>query len=51
MFKRAYQQRPNIFNGEMAFYGKHEYVIVLDMENASKVLVHLSKLWTVKESL
>jgi tripeptide aminopeptidase len=42
---------PNIFTGEMAFHGKHEYVSVQDMEKASEVLVHLSKLWTVKESL
>jgi tripeptide aminopeptidase len=41
---------PNIFTGEMAFHGKHEYVSVQDMEKASEVLVHLSKLWTVKES-
>lgn len=36
---------PNIFTGEMAFHGKHEYVSVQDMEKASEVLVHLSKLW------
>ena len=36
---------PNIFTGEMAFHGKHEYVSVQDMEKASEVLVHLSALW------
>jgi len=36
---------PNIFTGEMAFHGKHEYVSVQDMEKASDVLVHLSALW------
>ena len=36
---------PNIFTGEMAFHGKHEYVSVQDMEKASVVLVHLSGLW------
>jgi tripeptide aminopeptidase len=36
---------PNIFTGEMAFHGKHEYVSVQDMEKASDVLVHLSYLW------
>lgn len=37
---------PNIFTGEMAFHGKHEYVSVQDMQKASDVLVHLSALWT-----
>jgi tripeptide aminopeptidase len=36
---------PNIFTGEMAFHGKHEYVSVQDMQKASDVLVHLSALW------
>ncbi len=36
---------PNIFTGEMAFHGKHEYVSVQDMEKASEVLIHLSRLW------
>ena len=39
---------PNIFTGEMAFHGKHEYVSVQDMEKASEVLVHLSGLWAQK---
>ena len=32
----------NIFTGEMAFHGKHEYVSVQDMEKASEVLVQVS---------
>jgi len=36
---------PNIFTGEMAFHGKHEYVSVQDMEKASEVLINLSRLW------
>lgn len=40
---------PNIFTGEMAFHGKHEYVSVQDMEKASEVLVHLSALWAQKQ--
>jgi tripeptide aminopeptidase len=39
---------PNIFTGEMAFHGKHEYVSVQDMEKASDVLVHLSYLWATR---
>ena len=39
---------PNIFCGEMAFHGKHEYVSVQDMEKASQVLVNLAKLWANK---
>ncbi len=40
---------PNIFTGEMAFHGKHEYVSVQDMEKASEVLVHLTQLWAAKD--
>lgn len=36
---------PNIFTGEMAFHGKHEYVSVQDMEKSVEVLVNLTKLW------
>ena len=36
---------PNLFTGEMAFHGKHEYVSVQDMEKSSEVLVHLCGLW------
>ena len=41
---------PNIFTGEMAFHGKHEYVSIQDMEKASEVLVHLSALWSQKKN-
>lgn len=36
---------PNLFTGEMAFHGKHEYVSVQDMEKSREVLVHLCGLW------
>jgi len=36
---------PNIFTGEMAFHGKHEYVSVQDMEKSVEVLVNMTKLW------
>jgi tripeptide aminopeptidase len=36
---------PNIFTGEMAFHGKHEYVSVQDMEKAVEVLVNVSEKW------
>ena len=36
---------PNIFTGEMAFHGKHEYVSIQDMEKAVEVLVYLSEKW------
>ncbi len=36
---------PNIFTGEMAFHGKHEYVSVQDMQKSVRVVVELAKLW------
>ena len=36
---------PNIFTGEMAFHGKHEYVSVRDMQKSVESIVHLSLLW------
>jgi tripeptide aminopeptidase len=36
---------PNIFTGEMAFHGKHEYVSVQDMEKSVESIVHLSCIW------
>jgi tripeptide aminopeptidase len=36
---------PNIFTGEMAFHGKHEYVSVQDIQKSSEVLIHLAGLW------
>lgn len=36
---------PNIFTGEMAFHGKHEFVSVQDMEKSVDVVVELLKIW------
>ena len=36
---------PNIFTGEMAFHGKHEFVCVQDMEKSLETLVHLIEIW------
>ena len=37
---------PNVFTGEMAFHGKHEYVFAQDMEKSAEVLVNLARIWT-----
>jgi tripeptide aminopeptidase len=39
---------PNIFTGEMAFHGKHEYVCVQDMEKSLETILHLSCIWEEK---
>jgi len=39
---------PDIFTGEMAYHGKHEYVSVQDMEKSVEVLVHLVQVWEEK---
>lgn len=36
---------PNIFTGEMAFHGKHEYVSVQDMQKSVETIVHLVMIW------
>jgi tripeptide aminopeptidase len=36
---------PNIFTGEMAFHGKHEYVSIQDMEKSVETIVHLAIIW------
>lgn len=36
---------PNIFTGEMAFHGKHEYVSVQDMQKSVETTVHLAMIW------
>jgi tripeptide aminopeptidase len=36
---------PNLFTGEMAFHGKHEYVCVQDMEKSLETVIHLSQIW------
>lgn len=39
---------PNLFTGEMAFHGKHEYVSVQDMQKAVEMTVHLAAIWEEK---
>ena len=39
---------PNLFTGEMAFHGKHEYVSVQDMQKSVETIVHLSMIWEEK---
>ena len=36
---------PDIFTGEMAYHGKHEYVSIQDMQKAVEVLVNLVQVW------
>ena len=36
---------PNVFTGEMAFHGKHEYVSVQDMQKSVETIVHLAMIW------
>lgn len=36
---------PNIFTGEMAFHGKHEYVSIQDMQKSVETVVHLVCIW------
>jgi len=39
---------PNLFTGEMAFHGKHEYVSIQDMQKGVETVVHLVGLWEEK---
>ncbi len=39
---------PNIFTGEMALHGKHEYVSVQDMQKSMQTLVYLVQVWEEK---
>ena len=39
---------PNIFTGEMAFHGKHEYVSIHDMQKSVKTIIHLAGIWEEK---
>ena len=39
---------PNLFTGEMAFHGKHEYVSIQDMQKAVETVVHLAGIWEEK---
>lgn len=36
---------PNIFTGEMAFHGKHEYVSIQDMQKSVETIVRLVIIW------
>ena len=36
---------PDIFTGEMAYHGKHEYVSIQDMEKSVEVLINLVQIW------
>ena len=36
---------PNIFTGEMAYHGKHEYVSVQDMQKSVDTCIELVKIW------
>lgn len=39
---------PNIFTGEMAFHGKHEFVSIQDMEKSVETIIHLAMIWEEK---
>ncbi|HZE85171.1 MAG TPA: peptidase T [Puia sp.] len=39
---------PNLFTGEMAFHGKHEYVSIQDMQKSVETVVHLAGIWEEK---
>jgi tripeptide aminopeptidase len=39
---------PNLFTGEMAFHGKHEYVSIQDMQKSVETIVHLAAIWEEK---
>jgi len=40
---------PNIFTGEMAFHGKHEYVSIQDMQKSVETIVYLAEIWEEKQ--
>ena len=39
---------PNIFTGEMAFHGRHEYVSVQDMQKSVETIINLVCIWEEK---
>ena len=39
---------PNLFTGEMAYHGKHEFVCVQDMEKSLETIIHLAQIWEEK---
>jgi tripeptide aminopeptidase len=36
---------PNLFTGEMAFHGKHEYISIQDMQKSVETIVYLAQIW------
>lgn len=36
---------PNLFTGEMAFHGKHEFVSIQDMQKSVETIVYLACIW------
>ncbi len=36
---------PNLFTGEMAYHGKHEYVSIQDMQKSVETIIHLAMIW------
>src|SRR5205823_14107826 len=42
---------PNLFTGEMAFHGKHEYISVQDMQKSVETIVHLAMIWEEKSEV
>ena len=42
---------PNIFTGEMAFHGKHEYVSIQDMQKSVETIVHLAMIWEERSEI
>lgn len=41
---------PDIFTGEMAFHGKHEYVSIQDMQKSVETLINLVQVWEEKSA-
>jgi tripeptide aminopeptidase len=39
---------PNIFTGEMAFHGRHEYVSIQDMQKSVETIVYLAQIWEMR---
>lgn len=39
---------PNLFAGEHAFHGKHEWVSIQDMQKAAETIIHLCMIWEEK---
>ena len=41
---------PDIFTGEMAYHGKHEYISIQDMQKSVEVLANLVQVWFERSS-